>query len=244
MGLLGAIKSALGLAAKPSGGAGGGSAAAIGGADPSKYNLAKVYELAEAMPPPQKVQWATESAKTVQDKLPAADVEAISSAEQWLASPSPESAAKAAEAAKSAGHAGPGAWSAQAAEYSQQAGAVSEATTAAAAAGAPSAAGLASSSTGGAVLLAASTEAQGEAPKVEVPAFDGAPSSEIPELAMDAPEVPPAPTAEELQKTADALKPYIDRGEEILAEAPEFNPPGLEIPGAPEAPPIPAAPEV
>jgi len=190
--------------------------------DTERYSPARVDELASRMTDEQGVEWATTSARMAEGNLPDADKPAIDAAETWLAAPSPETQQLAQEAAAAAGHAGPGAWSAQAAAWSQATSLASNAAGAAMPAFAGPAGSLAKDAVAGAVKLAAAAMARA-LPVVPNLADPKVLASEGAKLAeANAPAVAPAAPAAavEAEALASRLKPFIDLGEKILGISP------------------------
>jgi len=207
--------------------------------DTGKYNVQRVYDLAGRMNPQQKVQWASKSTRIVEPRLLDADLKAVAAAEEWLSSPTAETAAKAGEQARQAGHSGPGSWAAQAAKWSSEhvgqteglaPGPASTAAESVASSGhasftrglGPTPLELATSATVGAVLLAAGIAADGSSGgddsggDVAAAARDEAESGAAGAGPTEGGEPDPAQADQE----ALALQPFIDEGEAILNQTP------------------------
>jgi hypothetical protein len=80
-----------------------------------------VKTLAHGLPDREGVAWAAQSAQTVADKLPPADVQALQAAQAWTKTPTAATQAAAATAAEKAGMTGPGGMAAQAAAWAKPA---------------------------------------------------------------------------------------------------------------------------
>lgn len=171
--------------------------------------------ISQSMEPKKLMDWGIESGKLAEDKLPAADVEALKTAESILANTeslsdpavSGQAAAAAGEAASKAGFAGPGSFLAQALSLAIPAGAF--------AAGGGWAPAIVASTVQGAVMLSAAA-ANDQLPEPTDPSTlktieDPAELEQLQnEAARDAKDPPPAETFEK-------LKPFIELGKKTAA---------------------------
>ena len=169
------------------------------------------------------VKWAVDSCKTVQGKMTEPDQAALKAADDYLAKPTPAKQALAAEAAGKTDFQGPGAWAAKAAALVKPEGTAPTAATPAMPALSPHLAAAAANPSAecvaGAVALSAALASgkappppAAEIPKVAAPALD----LKAPTVALAAP-APTAPDPNQAAQTANALKPFIDRGLQIAA---------------------------
>ncbi|TVQ55911.1 MAG: hypothetical protein EA377_02805 [Phycisphaerales bacterium] len=200
-------------------------------ADPEFYSLAAIDKLAEDLPARKGVWWSAEAAKEVEDKLPEEEVKAAEAAAEWAMEPSEETEAKVKEALEEVEFQGPGSWAAQAAEWAIAAGAMGiSAVPAVVAGGAPTAAALVPQAVAGSVKLAAAMAAD-QMPEPEDGSLPESPENPQDALPDPRDEDPAAlldaagdsesngdddvPSPEELHEQAEALKPFIDKGNEI-----------------------------
>jgi len=182
--------------------------------------------LAHGMPDQEAVGWACQSTEMVSDKLGAAELETLETAQAWVASPSEETAQPAALAASETDYQSPASWAAQAAAWSEQTPALEAAGDIAV----PTS--LTGDAAAGSVMLAAALSVPGApeftAPELpETPSLDlSAPDLSLPELEL--PEVPALETpsleiptfemsAEQQAAAAEIHQPFIDLGIEIAS---------------------------
>jgi len=176
--------------------------------DPSRYAPEVVDGLCARMTEPQCIKWACESCRLVSGDLTPIDTEALGAAESWLSTPGGDAAFVASQAASAAGHAGPGSWAAQAAAWTEAPRDMPTQATQTLPGGSLTAAAAA-----GSVKMAAAIAA-GQPPSTPTPAQaiamagDNAPDAALPVTSA---------SESQLIAHARALKPFIDRGNEILA---------------------------
>lgn len=169
--------------------------------------LGATQALAHGLPEKDGLQWAADSAKLVEAKLPPAQKEALAAAQAFNANPSLAARDSAAAAADKAGLHGPGGLAAKAVSFANVAGA-------------PAIEGgdkVLPALVAGTVVIAASLSPRSAKPLPETPA---APKLDLP--AADLPKKPlapvrPAPGSPEAIKTASTFKPFIDRGLKLAA---------------------------
>ena len=168
--------------------------------------LGATQAIAHGLPQKAGLQWATDSAKRVENKLPPAQKSAIAAAEAFQSSPSPATRAAAAAAAESAGSHGPGGLAAKAASLAAVPGVASP----------PGGDQLLPVCVTGAVVTAVALSSP-RAP--ELPDAPTIPKLEINAPALVAqPAVPlPQPDSAAAAKNAAAFKPFIDRGLSLAA---------------------------
>lgn len=183
---------------------------------PEEYCPEVIDAMAEEMAPRDGVEWAVKSARQVDpDMLSPEDLAALEAAEAWAADPCEATVAAAEEALQDVDYQGPGAFAALAAVSVPLAAALASTAggvgaAAAAAPAAASATGIAPKAVAGAVKLAAAM-ANGQKPAVAdaAEATDSAPQAAADAKSDEASHDPAG--------TAEALKPYIDLGKDIMA---------------------------
>lgn len=186
-------------------------------ASPEEYAPEIIDAMAEEMPPREGVWWAVLSGKEVDpDVLSAEDLAALEAAEAWVLNPCDDTVAAAEEAVKCADFQGPGAWAAFAAisvpvAVAMAGGAGGAGAALAAAPAAATASGIAPKAVAGAVKLAAAM-ANGQKP--EVPETTDAAAAVADAGSEAAPAA--AASAGDAAKTAEALKPFIDTGKDVM----------------------------
>jgi len=192
---------------------------------PEEYATEVIDAMAEEMPPREGVWWAVLSGKEVAGDLTHEDLAALEAAEAWVMSPSEETVAAAEEALKDVDYQGPGAWAAVAATAVPLAAAIaSGASGAGLAVGAIAPAAAAASpvapkAVAGAVKIAAAIAA-GNKPQ-PVTASEAAAAVDA---VSDASAAQPAvASAAEAAKTAEALKPFIDVGKDVMEGTNTWN---------------------
>lgn len=169
--------------------------------------LGATQVLAFALPERKGLQWATDSAKLVEHKLPPAQKSALAAAQAFQANPTVETRNAAAAAAATAGSHGPGGLAAKAASLATVPGLPPE----------PGADKLLPVCVAGTVVLAASLSPPSAPKPPDVPAI---PILEVPRADLPAqPLAPvlPQPGSIAAAKTAAAFKPFIDRGLALAA---------------------------
>lgn len=185
-------------------------------ASPEDYCAEVIDAMAEEMTPRDGVDWAVQSARKVDpEMLSEEDLAALDAAEAWAADPCEESVAACEAALKDIDYQGPGAFAALAAISAPAgsalaAGAGGAGAGVAAAPAAATAAGIAPKAVAGAVKLSAAL-ANGQKPA----AIEAAEASEADDADTAAAAAEPADDSDP-DKTAEALKPYIDNGREIM----------------------------
>ncbi len=196
-----------------------------------KMSTDAVHALAHGLPERDSVWWACQSSRKVAGKLSPSDMNALNAAEAWVKNPSPATQAASATAAAATDHRGPGAWSAQAAAWSQspapamqtpaaQAPAMQAPKVQAPAVQAPAVntPALTGSAVAGAVLLAAGLVKGPPMPSVPQPKLQ-APDLTLPKVQTPpAPPPPPVPVdAPPPPAFAKSLQPFIDLGKDVAS---------------------------
>jgi hypothetical protein len=198
--------------------------------------------LAQALGDRKGVWWSIASNKLAGGNSDPKDATATQAAEAWVKNPNPGTQSAAASAAKATDFQGSGSWSAQAAAYANPsgAGATSGANSptralvpkmvagsvkisAANSVGVtpPSGAGASSAGLPQSNLGSALSSGTAKIPGVSAPTIASSqissPKISVPQVPGSKPDTPPVPSADDLAKTDEAHRPFIELGQQILA---------------------------